>query len=148
MDHTTGFSDFSINAILGLPKKTSSCCSCSPRSSLSSDAESEPEDPVGTYLKSLALQQIQLARLQLLPPAWSQRQQSNASASLEKNSSSSKRKYDKGQTEILLRKYKARPYVTREEMSELSNQTCLSMHQVKIWFQNRRLKDRKRFQKL
>ena len=142
----SSFSDFSIDAILGLKSSkkpnseaATSCCSCSPRSSpSSSDSESEA-DSFRIYFKSVALHQIQLARLQLLPPAWSQRQQKcKQTADVNKS-----RKYEKIQTDFLLQKYQEKPYVTREEMIQLSNRTGLTSQQVKIWFQNRRLKDRK-----
>ena len=103
---------------------------------MSDSDQSDVETVVGTYLKSLALQQIQMARLQLLPPAWSQKQQF-------KEGSKKPKKYSKEQTQILHFHYKLKPYVNREEMALLSEETGLSMLQVKIWYQNRRLKDRK-----
>ena len=97
------------------------------------------------YLKSIALHQIQIARMQLLPPAWSQKQQNRIGNGYSNEESSKKnRKYSKDQTQILHAKYLQKPYVNREEMHQLSIETGLSMLQVKIWFQNRRLKDRKR----
>lgn len=138
------FSDFSIDAILGLRPEQKTCGSISPsrnsitsspRSSTSSSEDEFEPNPLEIYLKSIALQQIQIAKLHLLPPKWSQRQQNSTSAK--------PRKYTKDQTVILIQKYLEKTYVNREEMQELADKTGLSMLQVKIWFQNRRLKDRK-----
>lgn len=142
------YSDFSIDAILGV--KNSSRSEIKRKSSVSSvsdfsETEAEFEDhqeiynPLELYVKSLALHQIQMAKMQLSPPAWAQRQQTRSFNSSEIKS----RKYTKSQTAILLAKYSQRTYVSREEMHDLSLQTGLTMLQVKIWFQNRRLKDRK-----
>ena len=129
------YSDFSIDAILG-PKpgfqKIIPSPSVSPRSDISSS--SECEELASLYFKSLAWQQLQLAKIQLMPPSWSQKQQKQASKS---------RKYSTAQTEILTKRYEKSPYINRQEMSELAAKTDLSMLQVKIWFQNRRLKARK-----
>ena len=103
---------------------------------MSDSDNSDVETVVGTYLKSIALQQIHMARLQLLPPAWSQKQQF-------KDGNQKTRKYTKQQTSLLHSYYKQKPYVNREEMAILSKETGLTMLQVKIWYQNRRLKDRK-----
>lgn len=126
------YSDFSINAILG-PKIIRSP-SVSPRSDISSSSSECQEEFASLYFKSLAWQQLQLAKIQLMPPSWSQKQQKQASKS---------RKYSSEQTEILTRRYEKSPYINRQEMSELAAKTDLSMLQVKIWFQNRRLKARK-----
>ena len=87
------YSDFSIDAILG-PKpgfqKIIPSPSVSPRSDISSS--SECEELASLYFKSLAWQQLQLAKIQLMPPSWSQKQQKQASKS---------RKYSTAQTEIL-----------------------------------------------
>ena len=103
---------------------------------MSDSDHSDAETMVGTYLKSIALQQIHMARLQLLPPAWSQKQQF-------KDGAKKSKKYSKTQTQILHSYYQQKPYVNRDEMALLSEETGLSMLQVKIWYQNRRLKDRK-----
>ena len=58
-----------------------------------------------------------------------------------------KRRYTKRQIEILDEKYRVCAYLNREEMSGLAAKTGLTMIQVKIWFQNRRLKDRKKINK-
>ena len=55
-----------------------------------------------------------------------------------------RRRYSKAQTDALVRKYNENKYLSRTDMALLSSETGLSMVQVKIWFQNRRLKDRKR----
>ena len=124
------FSDFSIDAILGLKPRKISSPSVSPRSDCSSDSE----ELASLYFKSLAWQQLQLAKIQLMPPSWSQKQQMSSKKS---------RKYSAVQTEILVRRYEKSPYINRQEMSELAATTDLTMLQVKIWFQNRRLKARK-----
>ena len=103
---------------------------------MSDSDHSDVETVVGTYLKSIALLQIHKARLQLLPPTWSQKQQL-------KDGTNKTRKYSKDQTQLLHSYYKQKPYVNREEMALLAKKTGLSMLQVKIWYQNRRLKDRK-----
>ena len=103
---------------------------------MSDSDHSDVESVVGTYLKSIALLQIHKARLELLPPAWSQKQQC-------KEGTNKTRKYSKVQTQVLHSYYKQKPYVNREEMALLAQKTGLSMLQVKIWYQNRRLKDRK-----
>ena len=103
---------------------------------MSDSDHSDVETVVGTYLKSIALLQIHKARLELLPPAWSQKQQL-------KDGTNKTRKYSKDQTQLLHSYYKQKPYVNREEMALLAKKTGLSMLQVKIWYQNRRLKDRK-----
>ncbi len=132
------YSDFSINAILGLKSEPKRSHSCSSSSDLDSDdQEFEPQNPlIEAYFRGLALHQIHVAKLQLSPPAWSQRQQT-------KKVCNGTRKYSQDQTEVLTLKYSEKRYVNREEMQELSFKTGLSMLQVKIWFQNRRLKERK-----
>lgn len=132
--NSTQFSDFSIDAILGLkPVLKIRSPSVSPRSD--SSELSDSEELASFYLKTLAWQQLQLAKIQLLPPTWSQKQQ---------NSTKKSRKYSVDQTDILVQRYQKSPYINRQEMSDLAECTGLSMLQVKIWFQNRRLKDRKK----
>ncbi|QQP50851.1 Uncharacterized protein FKW44_011992 [Caligus rogercresseyi] len=75
-----------------------------------------------------------------MPPHWSQKQQGHEAGVL-------RRRYTPEQTRILMDKYKESRYVPRPEMAVLAEATGLTMLQVKIWFQNRRLKDRKKLQK-
>lgn len=130
------FSNFSIEAILGLQddhisrpvKLASSNCSCSPRSDIS-DQDLPEESFESYYVKSLALHQIRIAQLQLLPPVWTQKQQQVASNNDLKSGLRSK-KYSNQQTSILLQRYEKSPYVPRAEMAKLSEITGLSMLQV------------------
>ena len=144
------YEEFQDRKILAPSSNTSTCSS--PRSSsaeesYSSGSGSDDNEEFSSstfenfYVKTLALHQIKLAQLQLRPPAWSQKQQfrNSNSNSVEKKS----RKYTEDQIAILVTRYQASKYVPREDMAKLSAQTGLSMLQVKIWFQNRRLKDRK-----
>lgn len=137
------YSDFSIEAILGIKNEREIQRKSSVSDYSETETEMEGEDqeinPFEIYVKSLALHQIQMAKMQLSPPAWAQRQQTRHFNTSEIKS----RKYSQSQTSILLAKYNQRTYVSREEMHDLSLQTGLTMLQVKIWFQNRRLKDRK-----
>ena len=109
--------------------------------------------PMINYCRGhLELQRIYYARNQLKPPAWSQRQHRKtgyeAGINLEFPDDNFSRKnpkrYSTRQTEVLLAEYQQNQYVSREKMEALANKTNLSMLQVKIWFQNRRLKERKR----
>ncbi|TRY78242.1 hypothetical protein TCAL_06749 [Tigriopus californicus] len=58
-------------------------------------------------------------------------------------STSLRSRYTEHQTNCLKEVYAVKKYVNTDEMIELSCKTGLSRHQVKTWFQNRRLKDRK-----
>lgn len=125
------FSDFSIEAILGIKEKSNQKSCPEINRTAATILES-------FYIKTLALHHIKLAQMQLRPPSWSQRQQTNPSSS-----SGKPKKYSKNQIEILTRRYEKSKYISREEMASLAEKTDLSMLQVKIWFQNRRLKERK-----
>lgn len=131
------FSDFSIEAILGMKEQPEKSWENPEETQLQTFKASILES---FYIKTLALSHIKLAQMQLKPPSWSQRQQLNPSSASEK---SRPKKYSKSQTEILTNRYEKSKYISREEMAILAEKTDLSMLQVKIWFQNRRLKDRK-----
>ncbi|EGT45740.1 hypothetical protein CAEBREN_14347 [Caenorhabditis brenneri] len=51
--------------------------------------------------------------------------------------------YKKDQISRLEYEYTVNPYLTNKRRAELSNQLMLDEKQVKVWFQNRRMKDKK-----
>ncbi len=102
---------------------------------------------VQEYLRRCHLLEAERARLQ--PPSWTQRQQPQQqqfpSCLIGTISPQGRRRrYTEAQTCALQRTYAECKYVTREEMLRLAGKIGLTALQVKIWFQNKRLKDRKR----
>ncbi|KAH7697243.1 EGL-5 protein, partial [Aphelenchoides avenae] len=60
-----------------------------------------------------------------------------------KGGSSSRQTYARWQTEILEACFRGNEYVTKKKREELHAATTLSDRQIKIWFQNRRMKKKK-----
>lgn len=51
--------------------------------------------------------------------------------------------YSKGQISSLEREYRANNFITRQKREQIARDLKLTDRQVKIWFQNRRVKDKK-----
>ena len=94
----------------------------------------------GEYVND-KLQTIQAARSALTPPEWSKRQQGHRQGV-------QRQRYPADKTAQLLKRYRESRYVTREEMDQLAEETGLTRQQVKVWFQNCRLKERKQTLKI
>ena len=116
-------------------------------SSLSSPTSSPTCLPTSTpkffhdLLLNDKLQTIQAARSALTPPEWSKRQQGHRQGV-------QRQRYPADKTDKLVKRYQESRYVTRDEMDQLADETGLTRQQVKVWFQNCRLKERKRTSKL
>uniref|UniRef100_A0A3Q0KUV9 Homeobox domain-containing protein n=1 Tax=Schistosoma mansoni TaxID=6183 RepID=A0A3Q0KUV9_SCHMA len=55
----------------------------------------------------------------------------------------SRKPYSRNQIMILEKEYAIMPYITRQRRWEISNKLQLSERQIKVWFQNRRMKTKK-----
>ena len=116
-------------------------------SSLSSPTSSPTCLPTSTpkffhdLLLNDKLQTIKAARSALTPPEWSKRQQGHRQGV-------QRQRYPADKTDKLVKRYQESRYVTRDEMDQLADETGLTRQQVKVWFQNCRLKERKRTSKL
>lgn len=157
--------------MLSPPKRPESQCSISTSSSSSSSSSpnntanlsafadyhygyQQPQDEryhilaryyYNCQLQAEILRQQERARLQ--PPSWTQRQQVSCGGiggGISELLSAERKRYSEEQTRLLWTTYRVSKYVSREDMVTLAEESGLTSMQVKIWFQNRRLKDRKR----
>jgi hypothetical protein len=55
--------------------------------------------------------------------------------------------YSKAQSVVLEMKFRDNPYINKAQRIELRDQTALNDRQIKIWFQNRRMKEKKEKQR-
>nr|XP_040567966.1 homeobox protein ceh-28-like [Lepeophtheirus salmonis] len=128
-------SNFAVQAAVANSNQESGSQETSPNSSFHTLPQmSPPQTPLSQSNNGQPQQPV------IMPPHWSQKQQGHETGVL-------RRRYTTEQTNVLMEKYKKSRYVPRQEMAVLASATGLTMLQVKIWFQNRRLKDRKKMQK-
>ena len=157
----SSFSDFSIDALLSSSSEVRFRPRSESLSSLPESPASPPEEHHDVFQYHAAalvyglhrelrhqrqLRDIEAERELLRPPAWSQRQHPHLQQQQQHHVLHPvlRRRYTKHQTDVLAEKYRVSRYVSREEMCELATDTGLTMLQVKIWFQNKRLKERKK----